>query len=395
MALTCTSGTAAANFAPGGDRGVAGPVPLIVLTADRPAELREVGAGQAIDQLKLYGDAVKWFFEVGVTSHAGAPALDPHARLPGLLDRAGRAGRARCTSTSRCASRSSSTAPLPADPGPDARTAGPGSGACRARCAVADRARAAAARRDRGGPGRARRRPWRREVPPSRSARLSAAGRSAVGRPPRERGDRPLRPAATRAGVHDPASPELVIRVGDLPTSKPLRAWLAGLTDAEQIALDPEAAWQDPAAAVPRSPRGARTRWRRFAEGRAPRGFGWPGRRPTTPPPQAIDRVLGDQLSEPAGGPPGSVSGWRRRRRCSWPPRCRSATSNVLPVRRALPRVLSDRGANGIDGTVSSAFGAAAARRPVVLLIGDVALAHDIGGLLAARRLACRSPSCC
>ena len=64
VALTCTSGTAAANLAPAVIEAFHARVPLIVLTADRPAELRDVGAGQAIDQLKLYGDAVKWFVEV-------------------------------------------------------------------------------------------------------------------------------------------------------------------------------------------------------------------------------------------------------------------------------------------------------------------------------------------
>src|SRR5579884_2245128 len=71
VAVTCTSGTAAANLAPAVIEARHARVPLIVLTADRPPELREVGAGQAIDQLKLYGDAVKWFFEVG--DHEATP----------------------------------------------------------------------------------------------------------------------------------------------------------------------------------------------------------------------------------------------------------------------------------------------------------------------------------
>lgn len=64
VALLCTSGTAAANYYPAIIEAFYGRVPLIVLTADRPHELREVGAPQTIDQVKLYGDHVKWFIDM-------------------------------------------------------------------------------------------------------------------------------------------------------------------------------------------------------------------------------------------------------------------------------------------------------------------------------------------
>ena len=81
VAVTCTSGTAAANLAPAVNEASQARVPLIVLTADRPPELREVGAGQAIDQLKLYGAAVRWFAEVG--SHEPSRATAVHHRQLG------------------------------------------------------------------------------------------------------------------------------------------------------------------------------------------------------------------------------------------------------------------------------------------------------------------------
>src|SRR3954470_12719335 len=75
VAVTCTSGSAAANLLPAVVEAHEARVPLIVLTADRPPELRDTGAGQAIDQVKLYGSFAKWFVEVGNQSPGAGAAV--------------------------------------------------------------------------------------------------------------------------------------------------------------------------------------------------------------------------------------------------------------------------------------------------------------------------------
>ncbi|TCT17526.1 2-succinyl-5-enolpyruvyl-6-hydroxy-3-cyclohexene-1-carboxylate synthase [Melghiribacillus thermohalophilus] len=66
VALVCTSGTAAANYYPAIVEAYYSRVPLLVLTADRPHELRDNGAPQSIDQMKMYGSYVKWFHEMAI-----------------------------------------------------------------------------------------------------------------------------------------------------------------------------------------------------------------------------------------------------------------------------------------------------------------------------------------
>jgi len=79
VALLCTSGTAAANYMPAVAEANLSRVPLIVLTADRPHELRDVGAPQTIDQLGLYGSHAKWFMEMPLPEHS--TTMLKHARV--------------------------------------------------------------------------------------------------------------------------------------------------------------------------------------------------------------------------------------------------------------------------------------------------------------------------
>lgn len=397
VALACTSGTAAAHYAPAVFEAHEGRVPLLVLTADRPPELREVGAGQTIDQLKLFGGAAKWFFEVGDheptpdrlrwmrtlacraywTAATGRPGpvhlnfalrepLVPEGELP--ADGSGRAdGRPFVT-------RLAPTAQL----APDALSGVAEIVAATPRGVVVS--------------GREERTP---DLPAAIDAFGAAVGYPVLADPLGGARRGPAAVAHYDALLRDEAfatawRPDLVIRVGDLPTSKPLRTWLRSL-NATQVAIDPDGAWQDPDAVVDLS-LGLDPASTLFALANLGRRTpdpewlsGW--RAADTAAARAIAATLGEGLSEPrVAAELGAIL----------PPQAIVFVASSMPVRDVEtffgarddpPRVLANRGANGIDGLISTAYGVAASRQgPVVLLIGDVALAHDVGGLLAGKR---------
>lgn len=406
VAILCTSGTAAANFHPAVCEADHSAVPLLVLTADRPPELRGIGAGQAIDQLKLYGESVRWFCEVG--THAADDDGLLHFRSTACRAFAAARGEPRPGPVHLNLPFREPLAPLPAD------------GAVTASDPLALEGR----------DGRPLTAVTPIDLEPTQFLLDEVAGHIAeapigaivAGRQLDPELREPLahlaaaagypilaEPASQlRCGPHDRshvvtaydlllrderfrenAAPELVLRFGEMPTSKPLRSWLAE-SGADQIVVDPLGNWNEPtrrAAALLRAdPTELAAGWAaRLGEERPVPAMWLEAERAAR---GAIEAKLAesDEPTEPglqlALGA-AYADGELVYTASSMPIRDQEA---FLPSTGADATFLCNRGANGIDGLISSGIGAAQATgKPTTIVTGDLGLLHDIGGLAALR----------
>jgi 2-succinyl-5-enolpyruvyl-6-hydroxy-3-cyclohexene-1-carboxylate synthase len=408
VALLCTSGTAAANYHPAVCEADESALPLVVLSADRPPELRGIGAGQTIDQIKLYGSSVRWFCEVGtheaddsgllhyrgVACRALAAARGEPRPGPVHLNLAFREPlspipvKGAVTATDPLALAGREGRPLTAvtsiDLEPSAflldEVAGH-IGDAIAGVIVAGR------QLD----------PELRE-PLAHLAR--ASGFPILAEPTSQ----------LRCGRHDRANlistydlllrgehfahsvvPDLVLRFGEMPTSKPLRSWLAA-SGADEIVVDPYGGWNEPgrrAAAILRAdPTELASGWAaRLEKGGEARPVPERWLQAESAARAAIRSALADgEISEPALHL--ALGGAHRDGDLVY-------TASSMPIRDQeaflLPSetdafFLCNRGANGIDGLLSSGIGAAVASgRPTTIVTGDLGLLHDLGGLAALR----------
>lgn len=421
-AVVTTSGTAAANLLPAAVEAARSETPLLLLTADRPSRLRGVDANQTIDQVRLFGPFARLFLDLG-PPEVGDEAL-----------RRQRAAAARALAAALGPPAGPVQLNVQLDK-PLERTSVPGDVpagfAQTAPLAAAGRPAGAPFTRLRGGEltadadtlawleslGRKARRPllvcgpspapWRDGPAALRLAAASGwplladalsgarfgagASRRAV-----DAYDLVLRAAEAAEAL----APDLVLRLGGTPTSAVLQERLAEWA-AEEVVVDGGGAWPD-AAATAAHRVAARPgvlcaalaeRWeRRPAEdgGRARQpGWGAAWRRAGAAARAALDEALREAPFE------GTVLADAARLA---PPDATLFVGSSMPVRdldgfaapREAPlRVVGLRGASGIDGSVSAALGAASARAPApgLAVIGDVALYHDMNGLLAARRV--------
>ncbi len=404
-AVVCTSGTAAANFHPAVIEADQARVPLLVLTADRPPELRDSGANQTVDQEKLYGDAVRWYRDLP------EPEADPRKLRRLRTDVA----RAVATTTGSLPGPVHLNVPFrkPLEP-----VDVPGD--------VPDDLDPLASK---GRPGPFVETTPGQPVPDSAAIATLADALVAATRPlivagPAD-GPTPSRDAladlvaVTDAPLlADPLSghrfghrvtevpvcggydayisglpdPDFVLRFGASPTSKPLRHALRD-ADCRQVVVDPAGGWREAEftatdLVVADSTRLTQNLTARIEDTGASPENGWRDRWAAAER-RYWDIVDADRSAAMEGSVLADVAALS-------PDPSTLFVSNSMPVRDldrfGRPRdadvtVLGNRGASGIDGIISTALGAGSATDdPLVLVTGDLAFYHDMNGLLALER---------
>jgi 2-succinyl-5-enolpyruvyl-6-hydroxy-3-cyclohexene-1-carboxylate synthase len=384
VAVLCTSGTAAANFHPAVIEADESGVPLVVLTADRPAELRGIGANQAIDQIKLYGAAVRWFGEAGPPeARPGAVGYWRSLACQAWAHAAGRVGGLPGPVHLNLPFREplvpggddewlDGAETLDGRPGGQPWTRFPGQGAAGDQIDLPWTERGVVVCGDGDYDARsvvelAGRAGWPVLAEPSSGARRGPAALSAY---------QYLLATPEFVRVHQP---DLIVSAGRPGLSRPQLAFLKTGPAVRHVVMaqgpgrwaDPQRAATDVASALRLTGTPAGTAWL----------DGW--QRADEAARRAVDAVLDEDesLTEPrlardlASALPEGALLW-----CGSSQPVRDIDCALLP--RADLRVLASRGTSGIDGTTSSAIGAALAHGgPAVAVIGDLTFLHDAAGL--------------
>jgi 2-succinyl-5-enolpyruvyl-6-hydroxy-3-cyclohexene-1-carboxylate synthase len=412
VALLCTSGTALVNYHPAVVEADESGIPLVILSADRPPELRGIGAGQTIDQIKSFGTSVRWFCEVG--THRADDSGLLHYRSVACRALAAARGETRPGPVHLNLPWREPLAPVPVEGAVTAteplalegREGRPLTVVARTDLApsafLLDEVSGHIGKAISGVIVAGRRLVPELREPLARLARVSgfpilADPTSQIRCGPHDRShviaayDLLLRQERFARSV----VPDLILRFGEMPTSKPLRTWIER-SGADQIVIDPYGGWNEPtnraAAFLRADPTELASGWAARLEGlegtERPLPDRWTKAEATA---QAVlDEAFanGGEISEPA---------LHRALGTAYRDGDLVYTSSSMPIRDQeafLPAsgtdvfFLSNRGANGIDGLISSGIGAAhAGGRPTTVITGDLGFLHDIGSLAALREV--------
>ncbi len=385
--LVCvTSGTAGAELHPAVVEAHHARVPLIVCTADRPPELHHTGASQTIEQDRLFAVEARWCADPGVPAAGQEEAWRPLAAraVAESLHHTNGPGPVHLNLAFR--------EPLTGDPGelPPPTDAGSSIGGQRARVSaghpVEGRGIIVA-----GGPSFG-------AADPERVLDFAARRRWPVLADPLSRCRVDGTIAAADAIVRtQPPPPDVVVLLGAPWLSRALGDYVARAAAAGSriVVVDPWRQRPDPQRVATEFVHEDADGWlSAAAESGAPADSDWLAawRSMEERAQRALDDVLSSDLSEPAVARAlhryAAASDATLVVSASMPIRDLEWYAPALPVP---PRVLANRGANGIDGVVSTALGVAAAGTTgrTLALLGDMAFLHDVSGLVNLPAVPC------